>query len=527
MDKKQYRSWQKRIESLTAKNQSQRDRLSSLKEELKELRMHLKTRDMLFHSTPLGIIVTRDEEIIDVNRSVLDRLGFASEEVVGRSFLDLIDPQVRAQTKQSLKRSEVAKATPDPYETMVLTRQGDSKSFEVFTQKIRLKRRKAFVLNLVEIDERKQEEKKHVQWKKREAVATLISGLNYAMGPLLGEMTQRLDTLKAHPIWKEDDMRTGLAAIESSIAKLSSIVVSLDGLTGTGALSRQVTVLDPREIIEHALKRCQPLLIEREKQGKGIQVRKYLRKVSPIEGDFEQLQQLIANLISNGLEAMPEGGTLYLTTEEGLGFANIYVQDSGSGIPQKYMDRIFDPFFSTKGEGSAGMGLTLCEAIVERHHGSIEVTSTENDGTTFIFRLPLAKAANKKRAVSVRKGLKGSSILIVNAEDLLRELMAQVLEGKGCEVAKAANGHEGLYHLKRRKFDIVIAETNTPGVEGNIFWETIRGRYSHLPLVLLSGDGSDAPGRSHQEPEVDLVIPKPVDMSRVVSELSELLTKTS
>ena len=106
MDRSHESSRKKRIETLAAQNRSQRDRLNSLKEELKELRMRLSTREMLFNQTPLGIITVQDGRIIDVNHGALDSLGYTADEVMGRPFLDLIDPQARASTKKALKKMD-------------------------------------------------------------------------------------------------------------------------------------------------------------------------------------------------------------------------------------------------------------------------------------------------------------------------------------------------------------------------------------------------------------------------------------
>jgi PAS domain S-box-containing protein len=527
MDKNQESFWKKRLESITAENQSQRKRISSLKAELKEIRMRLKAREMLFNETPLGILILQDEKIIDINQGALDRLGFTAEEVMGRSFLDLIDPKARTWTKEALKETDRVKMSSDRYETKLITREGDSRTFEVFTKRIRFNRRKAFVLNLVEIDERKREEEERIQIKKREATVTIASGLNHAIDPILQDLSQSLEALEKPRPLKEDDTKKSLEKIASSISKLLHTTACLNGLTVVDGVHGQVTLLDPREMIENALMRTQDLLVKREEQGKGIHVKKYLRKVSPVEGNQEELQQLMVNMISNALEAMAEGGSLYLTIEESLGFAHIYIQDSGSGIPQKYMDRIFDPFFTTKGDGSPGMGLTLCEAVVKRHRGEIAVTSEENEGTTFTVKLPLAKAAKEERAQALKKGIKGSSILIVDTENLLRELLAQVLESKGCEVTTAANGPEGLNRLKRKRFDMVIAEADTANRGGDTFWDVIKDRYRHIPVVLLIGQGSEVQPRSRQKNKVDLIIPIPIDMTRVVSDLSALLTQFS
>ena len=117
----------------------------------------------------------------------------------------------------------------------------------------------------------------------------------------------------------------------------------------------------------------------------------FAESLPPIYGNFNQLQQVVFNLITNACHAMTGGGSLTIKTEKFKGGGCLTVQDTGYGIPSAYMKKIFDPFFTTKEKGAGtGLGLAVVYWITSDHGGHVEVKTQEKDGTTFLIYLPLA-----------------------------------------------------------------------------------------------------------------------------------------
>jgi signal transduction histidine kinase len=115
-----------------------------------------------------------------------------------------------------------------------------------------------------------------------------------------------------------------------------------------------------------------------------------------VEGDFNQLQQCVINLIFNAIDAMPQGGALTLDARAGdaAQTVSIRVQDTGPGIPAEHLPSIFEPFFTTKSEGHGlGLGLSTVYGIVERHHGTVEARNLDEGGALFVITLPIARSA--------------------------------------------------------------------------------------------------------------------------------------
>ena len=255
----------------------------------------------------------------------------------------------------------------------------------------------------------------------------------------------------------------------------------------------------------------------------GHNLKTYLRSVSPVEGDPNEIQDVIANMILNAVEAMPRGGELYLTTEESAGYAHIYIQDSGEGITDNIRDRIFDPFLTTKGNDGVGLGLSLSYAIVKRNRGDIEVTSQKDQGSIFHVRLPLASQEQKPKVRSVRRKIKNADILIIEDEDVLMELLSQLFLSKGLRVDTAATGAEGLGKLKRKNFDMLLVDSGTPDIKEGLFIKKIKKLYPKLPIAIIMENETGDKLNQIKNSSVDLVITKPVEMNRLMNQVSEIL----
>ena len=200
--------------------------------------------------------------------------------------------------------------------------------------------------------------------------------------------------------------------------------------------------------------------------------------------DPGQISQVIQNIIINARQAMPEGGDIEiacenfekvpgspLPLEEGR-YVRILVTDGGVGIPEKMLDRIFDPFFSTKQEGS-GLGLAITHSIITRHHGYIAADSRPGEGSTFDIYLPVAPPPTGREGweEETEGAFEGDRVLVMDDEAPVRDLLQSTLSHLGCEVLTAADGAEtiSLYRRaleKNEQIDIVIMDLTVPGGMG-------------------------------------------------------------
>jgi CheY-like chemotaxis protein len=235
------------------------------------------------------------------------------------------------------------------------------------------------------------------------------------------------------------------------------------------------------------------------------------------------MQEALVHLITNGIEAMPEGGDLYLSTEENAGHAYVFIQDSGAGIPEELQGRILDPFFTTKGNHRIGLGLSIAQAIIRRHKGTLEITSRKGHGTIASVRMPLAAQKRKDDGRVLKRKIKNARILVIEDDHMIRELLSHLLKTKGFKVLTAVSSAEGLQQLRRKAVDMVIIGSQTPDLESPVLAREIKRSHEKLPVALIVGHEAPEGGRSLG---ADLILTKPLDMNQVVSEVSRVLIST-
>jgi PAS domain S-box-containing protein len=222
-------------------------------------------------------------------------------------------------------------------------------------------------------------------------------------------------------------------------------------------------------------------------------------------GDQNQLEQIVLNLCVNARDAMPSGGTISFQTSTVPGktlrrlgadvtrtYACLAVGDTGTGMSTEVRQHIFEPFFTTKqGHQGTGLGLAVVYGIVVAHHGYIEVDSTPGVGSTFRVYLPLADIAVTVPAVSGNSEFPGGteSLLVVDDEASLRELLAGALAAKGYRTSTAASGIEAIDLISdpARLFDAVLLDLNMPGATGVEVLRVIRICRPALRVIVLSG----------------------------------------
>ncbi len=353
---------------------------------------------------------------------------------------------------------------------------------------------------------------------KDDLVAAMCSGFARKLSAPVHALTNYLARLKTGSHSGGRTLKTE-SELVAAAHQLVSLTKCLETLLKEECEQSRVLLFDLGDTVQEAITQVKERLTSGSKRIPPINLQYYIREVSPVKGDPEELRDVVVELISNAVEAMPEGGDLYISAEENAGYACVYIQDRGSSIPAEILPKIMDPFFTTK-EGKDGLGLCMARAVLKRHKGELELQSSQGRGTTATLRMPLFKEGARQGKSGPRKR-KNTRILIMEEDHMIRELLSQVLSSKGYHVDAAEAFSEGFDKLKSKMFDMVIAGTVTEDAQAMI--RRIRKAAPRVCLALI-GDLSDANspgGVSHGS--VDLVIGKPIDMNWALSRISELL----
>jgi CheY-like chemotaxis protein len=256
-----------------------------------------------------------------------------------------------------------------------------------------------------------------------------------------------------------------------------------------------------------------------------------------VMGDDSELREVLVNMVFNAIDAMPEGGTLTLSSRTLGEKVLIKVVDSGVGMYPEVRSRIFDPFFTTKGKAGLGLGLAVSFGIIRRHAGNIEVESHYGKGTEFRISLPVAKIAETaviKRELAVETydplplvasepgTLAPARLLVVDDEDFVRDLLSEILEGELCEVELAHNGTEALALFRERSFDGVFTDVGMPGMSGWELAREIRQLNKTIPIAIITGWGEVVGSNEQRAAGVDWVVAKPFTADRIAELVREI-----
>ena len=254
-------------------------------------------------------------------------------------------------------------------------------------------------------------------------------------------------------------------------------------------------------------------------------------------GDDSELREVLVNMVFNAIDAMPEGGTLTLSTRTEGEQVVIKIVDTGVGMYPEVRSRIFDPFFTTKGKAGLGLGLAVSFGIIRRHGGNIEVESKYGQGTEFCITLPVAQIAETE---IVRRDLlmlppepialtmthagerPPTRLLVVDDEDFVRDLLRDILEGENCEVELAQDGNEALARFCEREFDGVFTDVGMPGMSGWELAREIRELNKGIPIAIITGWGELVGSNEQRAAGVDWVVAKPFTADRIAELVREI-----
>ncbi len=219
-----------------------------------------------------------------------------------------------------------------------------------------------------------------------------------------------------------------------------------------------------------------------------------------IKADRGQIEQVFSNLVINAKQAMPEGGKLLVAARNsGKRYVQLLMQDEGTGIPREFVDKIFDPYFTTKQTGS-GLGLSTVYSIIRKHKGTIHVQSEGGKGTLFTLKLPAegrltVPAAEKKPDRNFLPG--NTRILIMDDEDMVRSVASSLLKALGCSVDGASEGSEALAKYRAAQesghpYDMLFMDLTIPGgMGGRETMEELLNIDPGVQAVVMSGYSND------------------------------------
>jgi signal transduction histidine kinase len=275
------------------------------------------------------------------------------------------------------------------------------------------------------------------------------------------------------------------------------------------------------QLIEEAVRMTEPVWKgQAQSQGIDIEVTTCLEENEvTIPGNESALKEVLVNLLFNAVDAMPQGGGIKLGSYMDGDQACITVKDTGVGMSPETQKRIFDPFYSTKGMGHSGLGMSSAYGIIKNHKGTLRIESRPGKGSEFIISLPCKLVEDAGQSVKPKPaGKKSLRILLVDDEEKIGRFVKEALMQSGHQVTYFSQAQTGLAELENSEFDLLLTDLVMPQMSG---WEVIelaRAMQPELNVGVMTGwEVSDA---ERQERKVDFIIRKPFQITDLLETIA-------
>ncbi|MFQ6064122.1 MAG: PAS domain S-box protein, partial [Candidatus Bathyarchaeia archaeon] len=374
----------------TARNQLKEyaDELESkVEERTRELMESEKKYSTLVEHANDGVVIVQDGRLSFMNKRLEDMTGYSREELMGKSFVDMLPESEVELVKSQYEARMRGKPVPAIYETKTLSKSGDVIPVELNAAVISYGGRPADLVVVRDIRERKKMEEQLLRAEKLATIGELAASVGHDLRNPLTGICGAVYYLKMKLASKMDEKsREMLNLIEDGVRYSNKIVNDLLDFSGEIHLNR--TMVGVRSLIKGTLSR-----IEVPERVKILDLSKNTPKV-PV--DIDQMTRTFENLIRNAIEAMPNRGRLEIKSKKRGNSLKITFRDTGMGISKKNLSKLFTPLFTTKAKG-VGMGLAICKRIINAHGGSINIESREGKGTLVTVTIPITEEKSEHR----------------------------------------------------------------------------------------------------------------------------------
>jgi PAS domain S-box-containing protein len=528
------------------------DKLRDVNESLSnQVAAHAADRDRLWRISPdvMAVASLATGRFLTVNPAFTDTFGWSAEEATTRPFMEMVHPDERDDVARHM--GILAEGTPlVGYETRVLHKDGSHRWVQ-WT----ISPEGEFLYGVArditaekhQADALRQAEDALRQSQKMEAVGQLTGGLAHDFNNMLAGVSGHLELMKLRlRMGQTNDLPARIDAALGVTQRAAALTHRLL------AFSRR-QALDPKPTSVNALVLSMSDLVKRS-AGPAIALHTRLQAALwTTLCDPNQLESALLNLANNARDAMPEGGTIVIETENAVvkplqagrygdlepgEYVLVTVRDGGAGMPQDVLARAFDPFFTTKpmGQGT-GLGLSMVYGFARQSGGQVRIDSTPGQGTEVRMLLPRLAAepaapsvpdndADSDRALPAasRKGV----VLVVDDEADIRCVMAEVLRLQGYTVLEAADAPHALRHLHERRPDMLVTDIGLPnGMNGRQLADQVRVQWPQMPVLLVTGYAESTVMRNETLPAQMELLTKPFAMMALAERVGAMLAGVS
>jgi PAS domain S-box-containing protein len=487
---------------------------------LEELRYAYEASEARFHavienSLDITAIVDGQGRVTYVSRSVERILGYTPEELIGALGFDFVHPDDKLEV-QTLFVEEVARGAnvePGPFRA----RHKDGRWLHLEARGVNMLDDPAvngLVYTIRDVTEHQELERRLRQAERLEAIGQLAGGISHDFNNVLLVIRGYTSLLRAS---LQD------AALISDVDEIAAAA------DRAAELTRQLLAFSRRQVLQPQLLDLGAVVVGIEKLlrrsvSEEVELRLEIADdLAPVLADPGQMEQVLLNLVLNARDAMPDGGTIdvalssaVLTRDANVSpplepgsYLALSISDTGTGIDPDALPHIFEPFFTTKGDGlGTGLGLSTVYGIVAQSEGGIEVAALPSGGTRFTIFLPAAAGAVTEAepdAGPMRLPTGHETVLLVEDEDPVRELVSRVLEDVGYVVLSAPRPSEAQRLVATESIDLLLTDVVMPEMSGYDLATRVRLAQPDARVLFMSGYAHKALGEASELPQGELL----------------------
>ncbi|MDH4228007.1 MAG: PAS domain S-box protein [Deltaproteobacteria bacterium] len=498
----------------------------------------------MFQNSLVGLSRTRasDGKLIEANERLASMFGYKNREEMLEQFYA---PSAYARIEDRNYMVEHIKEHGQINDYEVFARKKDGSNIWV-KYSAKLYPEKGY-LDVVVVDITKEKEAEAekeklytqlIQSQKMEAIGRLAGGIAH-------DFKNMLSTIKGMTQYALDE-------IEPSNKLHKPLTLTLSACESATNLTQQLLIfgrrqpmrlepMDLNQTVDNMLKLLEAIIPE------DITVRMHLKYTpATVMGDKVKLEQVIMNLIINACDAMPEGGTLTVKTLDaidsetknimdaagGKRFVTLTIEDTGVGMTKEVIERIYEPFFSSKGGHGIGLGMAIVYSVIKEHGGEIRISSVPKRGSVIKIYLPATDEKELARTKAAEKALErekeGGRILLVEDEILLRESTSIILKENGYEIRTAESAEAAMDVIKNEgtNFDLILSDVVLTGKTGLQLANELREKKIDIPVILCSGYAEQKLKWADIEEKGHVFIEKPYDIHRLLQLISKTIHRS-